>query len=111
MRKGSSFTLHLSPLVWFTPVVLIVLYLVRRRSAAQIVAAGLAVFLMWTSASGFYEDDLIYWSPYYKVAYAPAPRDHSKQRQVVSLGERQERGDQVADAVVLEDHQRLPPGE
>src|SRR5579859_4629799 len=42
---------------------------------------------------------------------AAAARDEAEQRQMVWLGKRQQRGEQITDAVVLEDHDRAAVGQ
>jgi spermidine synthase len=60
----------LSPQFWFAPIVLLLLYLVRRWTPMQMVSAIGIVFLIGINAYGAGQGQ-IFWSPYYKIAYTP----------------------------------------
>ena len=65
-----------SPHIWFAPIVLILLYLIGRRTYFQIFAAIGIVFIIALNAYGAGQGGTeTYWSPYYKIAYTPAKGD------------------------------------
>ncbi len=88
---GMSY-LRYSPHIWFAPIVLILLYLIRKRTYFQIFAAIGIVFVIALNAYGAGQGGIeTYWSPYYKIAYTPSRGDintnNIAHQQMVKVGE------------------------
>jgi spermidine synthase len=65
---------QLPPTAWFLPIVLLMLYFAGWRRPVQVVAAAAAFTLVGIGSHGLVVHGEVFWSPYYKVAYAPAFR-------------------------------------
>lgn len=66
---------ELPPTVWYVPIVLLALYFAGWRNAVQLTAGAATLILVAISAHGLIaQGRYIWWSPYYKVAYAPEYR-------------------------------------
>lgn len=59
------------PTVWFVPIVLLMLYFAGWRRPVQLSAAATAFFFVAVGGHGLLVHGEVFWSPYYKVAYAP----------------------------------------
>jgi len=66
--------LQLPPTVWFAPIVLLILHFAGWRRPVQVAAAAATLALVGIGAHGLTIQGEVFWSPYYKVAYAPAFR-------------------------------------
>src|SRR5467141_132930 len=62
------------PTVWFAPIVLLILHFAGWRRPVQVAAAAATLALVGIGAHGLTIQGEVFWSPYYKVAYAPAFR-------------------------------------
>jgi len=62
------------PTVWFVPIVLLILHFAGWRRPVQVAAAAATLALVGIGAHGLTIQGEVFWSPYYKVAYAPAFR-------------------------------------
>jgi SAM-dependent methyltransferase len=72
---GAMSYFELPPSVWYVPVVLLTLYFAGWRNAVQLAAAMATLVLVAISAHALIaQGRYIWWSPYYKVAYAPEYR-------------------------------------
>jgi spermidine synthase len=60
------------PTVWFAPIVLLILHFAGWRRPVQVAAAVATLALIGIGAHGLTVQGEVFWSPYYKVAYAPA---------------------------------------
>lgn len=67
--------LELPPTVWFVPIVVVTLYFAGWRQQAQVPAAAATLVLAAIGAHALpsFRAD-IFWSPYYKIVYAPESR-------------------------------------
>lgn len=64
--------LELPPEVWYLPIVVLVLYFTGWRDATQLFAAAATLILVAVGSHALIAHGrYIWWSPYYKVAYAP----------------------------------------
>ena len=63
---------QLPPTAWFVPIVLLILYFAGWRRPVQLAAAAATYALVAIGAHGLNVHGEVFWSPYYKVAYAPA---------------------------------------
>src|SRR5712691_6303964 len=66
--------LQLPPTVWFAPIVLLILHFAGWRRPVQVAAAAATLALVGIGAHGLTIQGEVFWSPYYKVAYAPGFR-------------------------------------
>jgi SAM-dependent methyltransferase len=64
--------LELPPTVWFVPIVALMLYFAGWRRPLQLAAAAATFVMVAIGAHGLNRHGDVFWSPYYKVAYAPA---------------------------------------
>jgi spermidine synthase len=67
-------SLQLPPTVWFVPIVALILHFAGWRRPVQVAAAAATLALVGIGAHGLTIQGEVFWSPYYKVAYAPAFR-------------------------------------
>ena len=63
--------LQAPPTVWFVPIVALMLHFAGWRSPVQIAAAAAVLVLVGIGSHGLLVHGDVFWSPYYKVAYAP----------------------------------------
>jgi len=63
--------LQLPPTVWFAPIVLLILHFAGWRRPVQVAAAAATLVLVGIGTHGLIVKGKSFWSPYYKVAYAP----------------------------------------
>jgi len=63
--------LEAPPTVWFVPIVALLLYFAGWRRPLQLVAAAATCVMVAIGAHGLNRHGDVFWSPYYKVAYAP----------------------------------------
>ncbi len=63
---------ELPPTVWFAPVIALLLYFAGWRRPVQLACAAGASAMIAIGAHGLNRHGEVFWSPYYKVAYAPA---------------------------------------
>lgn len=66
---------QLPPTVWFVPIVLLMLHFAGWREPVQVATAVALFALVAIGSHGLIVHGEVFWSPYYKVAYAPAFRD------------------------------------
>jgi spermidine synthase len=66
--------LQLPPTVWFAPIVLLILHFAGWHRPVQVAAAATTLAFVGIGAHGLTIQGEVYWSPYYKVSYAPAFR-------------------------------------
>ncbi len=72
---GAMSYFELPPSVWYVPVVLLALYFAGWRNVVQLASAAATLVLIAISAHALIaQGRYIWWSPYYKVAYAPEYR-------------------------------------
>lgn len=64
---------ELPPTVWFVPIVLLMLHFAGWRKPVQVAAAATLFGAVAIGAHGLNVNGEVWWSPYYKVAYSPAP--------------------------------------
>ena len=62
---------QLPPTVWFVPIVLLMLHFAGWRRPVQVAAAVAMLALVGIGSHGQLVHGQVFWSPYYKVAYAP----------------------------------------
>jgi spermidine synthase len=81
------------PSVWFVPIVLLILHFAGWRSPVQLAAGAATLALVGIGAHGLTIQGEVFWSPYYKVAYAPGFRaiatndiGHQQMVQIEKLG-------------------------
>jgi len=81
------------PSVWFVPIVLLILHFAGWRSPVQLAAGAATLALVGIGAHGLTIQGEVFWSPYYKVAYAPGFRaiatndiGHQQMVQIDKLG-------------------------
>jgi SAM-dependent methyltransferase len=86
-------SLQLPPTVWFVPIVLLTLHFAGWRRPVQVAAAAATLALVGIGAHGLTIQGEVFWSPYYKVAYAPASQaiatndiGHQQMVQIDKLG-------------------------
>jgi SAM-dependent methyltransferase len=63
---------ELPPTVWFVPIVALLLYFAGWRRPLSLAAAAATYGMVAIGAHGLSVHGEVFWSPYYKVAYAPA---------------------------------------
>src|SRR5439155_4643132 len=63
--------LQLPPTVWFGAIVLLILHFAAWRRPVQVAAAAATLALAGIGAYRLTIQGEVFWSPYYKVAYAP----------------------------------------
>ena len=68
--------LQLPPIVWFVPIVILILYFAGWRSPNQLAAAATTLVLIAVGAEGLVAGE-VWWSPYYKVTYTTTTRSIS----------------------------------
>jgi len=81
------------PSVWFVPIVVLILHFAGWRSPVQLAAGAATLALVGIGAHGLTIQGEVFWSPYYKVAYAPGFRaiatndiGHQQMVQIDKLG-------------------------
>ncbi len=66
--------LELPPTVWFAPILLLMLRFAGWRRPVQLAAAAATLGFVAIGAHGLLSSGVTYWSPYYKITYAPGFR-------------------------------------
>jgi SAM-dependent methyltransferase len=64
--------LELAPTLWFVPIVALMLYFAGWRKPVQLAAAAAMYAFVALGAHALNVHGEVFWSPYYKVAYAPS---------------------------------------